>query len=185
MGSKPFRRKFFHIFGVRKKIRNFRKNRRFFSDFFSSDFFFPKSFPTQPKTEKSAEKIDFYFLAGYTPTQTQQLGRTKNRAHKAPEELKKKQSSPTEKLKEQRGPPAHPARTQAATRNKTAQSHQESPHTQPINETNQSRGTILLYARFRLRPQEINEIFLQLCMDNSSSSKAILFLTFPNSPKKT
>ena len=43
----------------------FPENRQFFSNFFTSDFSFPKSFPTQPKTvfaEKSAEKNDFFVL---------------------------------------------------------------------------------------------------------------------------
>ena len=75
MGSKPVRSNFFHIFGAKGKNQKFffpgkigfigknrylsenigiyRKDRRFFSDFFTSDFFFPKSFPTQPKTDFS------------------------------------------------------------------------------------------------------------------------------------
>ena len=58
----------FHIFGNREKIRNFfsrknrylsekigiyRKNRRFFSDFFTPDFSIPKSFPAPPKSDFS------------------------------------------------------------------------------------------------------------------------------------
>ena len=48
-----------------RKNRVFPENRQFFSNFCTSDFSFPKSFPTQPKTvfaEKSAEKNDFFVL---------------------------------------------------------------------------------------------------------------------------
>ena len=37
----------------RENIGFFPKNRRFFSDLFTSDFSFPKSFPTKPKTDFS------------------------------------------------------------------------------------------------------------------------------------
>ena len=50
--------------------RFFPKNRRFFSDFFTSDFSFSKSFPTQPKTDFSSKnrpkKNDFFVLDAYT-----------------------------------------------------------------------------------------------------------------------
>ena len=67
-GFETFQKHFFFIFlepGKKKseisgkigffsgKNRFYWKNRRFFSDFFTSDFSFPKSFPTQPKTDFS------------------------------------------------------------------------------------------------------------------------------------
>ena len=38
------------------------KNRRFFAEIFSVDFFHGFFFPLPPKTEKSAEIYDFFFL---------------------------------------------------------------------------------------------------------------------------
>ena len=64
-GCETRKKQFFHIFGAKKKtgkkseiffpgkIGIYRKKRRFFSDFFTSDFSFPKSFPTQQKTDFS------------------------------------------------------------------------------------------------------------------------------------
>ena len=53
----------FYIFGAREKIRNyfsgknrfFPKNCQFFSDFFTFEFSFPKSFPTQLKIDFSSK----------------------------------------------------------------------------------------------------------------------------------
>ena len=51
-------KQFFHIFGAKEKIRNFffpEKNRRFFFDFFTSDFSTRKSFPVPLKTNFSTK----------------------------------------------------------------------------------------------------------------------------------
>ena len=54
-----------------KKSVFFLKKRRFFSDFFTSDFSFPKSFPTQPKTDFSPKnqpkKMIFLSLVSTEP----------------------------------------------------------------------------------------------------------------------
>ena len=74
-GFKTHQKQIFHIFGTKEKIRNFfskknrdfsekigilsgnigiyRKNRRFFADFFISDFFILISFPAPPKSDIS------------------------------------------------------------------------------------------------------------------------------------
>ena len=74
MGSKPVRSNFLHIFGVRKKIKKkkfpgkigfYRKNRRFFADFFFPDFSIAKSFPGPPKSDFSPKNrpISAIFLS--------------------------------------------------------------------------------------------------------------------------
>ena len=74
-GFETYQKQFFHIFGAREKIKIFffleksgffgkyrylsekigiyRKNRRFFFDFFTPDFSIPKSFPAPPKSDFS------------------------------------------------------------------------------------------------------------------------------------
>ena len=52
-GFETLKKQFFHIFGTKEKIGFYRKNRRFFSDFFTSNFFFLKSFPIQLKIDFS------------------------------------------------------------------------------------------------------------------------------------
>ena len=75
-GFETRQKHFFHIFGARKKnqkiffpgkIGIYPKNRRFFAEIFSNDFFhgFFFSTPTDNRkiAEKSAEISDFFFLA--------------------------------------------------------------------------------------------------------------------------
>ena len=61
-GFETCQKQFFHIFGAREKIRKiffqekisfYRKNRRFFSDFFYFRFSIPKSFSAPPKSDFS------------------------------------------------------------------------------------------------------------------------------------
>ena len=83
MGSKPVRSKFFiflepgkksEIFFSRKNrdfsenIGIYQKIRRFFADFFTSDFSTRKSFPASPKTDfslKNQSKKSIFFVHGY------------------------------------------------------------------------------------------------------------------------
>ena len=71
-GFETLQKQFFHIFGAREKIRNFRKNSVFiekigdFSPIFFFRFFFPKIVSNPIKNrffvEKLAEKNDFFVL---------------------------------------------------------------------------------------------------------------------------
>ena len=70
VGSKPVRSNFFIFLEPGKKSEIFfrkilvfyRKNRRFFSDFFTSDFSIPKSFPAPPKSDFSSKSAIFLSL---------------------------------------------------------------------------------------------------------------------------
>ena len=58
-GFETLKKQLFSYFWSQGKISVFfgeiSENRRFFADFFTNDFSFPKSFPTQPKTDFSSK----------------------------------------------------------------------------------------------------------------------------------
>ena len=69
VGSKPVRSNFFIFLEPGKKSEIFfsRKNRRFFSDFFTHDFSIPKSFPAPPKSDfspKNRPKLAIFLSLG-------------------------------------------------------------------------------------------------------------------------